>query len=187
MIVGMKIGTPPSLYRFESIQSPPPPQAQPGPTADDWRNLVDFIYCELPWPDITSTGECILSADHAAAIRALGWEARAGSGWRCPLIPAEHLLPGLWSLADDFDPSMQLVPWRFPRAQFRRPSPADPLSCHEHQLLDLLRSAINGRLTRRQLLQKVSHQFSARYLDHMLARLLAQNFITVRDDWISLM
>jgi hypothetical protein len=173
-------GMPPILFRDPTPHGPP---LLPNPTTGpDWAALVDALLGLRQLPDWA--GETTIDSDEAASIRACGWSARKGL-WRCPTIPPEFLLPGLWHLADDIDPAMRPAVWHAKRAACCQISPMDPLSNREHQLIRLIRKAPGGRLTRRQLQQRVSRRIWTRLLDHMLHRLRAQDYITVSPDgWI---
>src|SRR5215469_1580471 len=159
--------------------SPAPPQPPPGP---DYSALVDALLDLGKIPD--EAGETVLDSREAARIRSCGFVARKGL-WRCPLIPPEFLLPVLAHLASDIDPATRPVVWHPKRAEFRQISTIDPLSKRENQLIRLIRKAPDGRLTRRQLQQRVSRRIWTRLLDHMLKHLAEQHYITVTPDgWI---
>ena len=136
--------------------SPAPPKPPPGP---DYSALVDALLDLGKIPDWA--GETILDSREAARIRSCGFTARKGL-WRCPAIPPEFLLPGLWHLASDLDHLTRPIVWHAKRAEFRQISPIDPLSKREHQLIRLIRKAPDGRLTRRQLQQRVSRRIWTR-------------------------
>src|SRR5215469_12776795 len=105
--------------------SPAPPQPPPGP---DYSALVDALLDLGKIPDWA--GETVLDSREAARIRSCGFAARKGL-WRCPLIPPEFLLPGLWHLAADIDPATRPVVWHPKRAACRQISCIDPLSKRE--------------------------------------------------------
>jgi len=170
----------PVALREPGLQnSPRLPETPPGP---DFSTLVDVLIDLRQIPD--AAGETVLDSREAARIRSCGFVARKGL-WRCPLIPPEFLLPGLWHLAADIDPATRPVVWHPKRAACRQISSIDPLSKREHQLIRLIRKAPGGRLTRRQLQQRVSRRIWTRLLDHMLKQLAAQDYITVTPEgWI---
>jgi hypothetical protein len=155
------------------------PETPPGP---DFSSLVDVLLDLHQIPDWA--GETVLDSVEAARIRSCGFAARKGL-WRCPLVPPEFLLPGLWHLAADIDPSTRPVVWHPKRAKTQQISAIDSLSNRERQLVRLIRNAPAGRLTRRQLQQRVSRRIWTRLLDHMLHRLRAQDYITITPEgWI---
>ena len=169
----------PISLREPGRSSPTPPKASPGP---NYSALVDVLLELHQVPD--GAGETILDSREAARIRSCGFAARKGL-WRCPPIPPEFLVPVLGHLASDIDPATRPVVWHPKRAACRQISRIDPLSNREHQLIRLIRSAPDGRLTRRQLQQRVSRRISTRLLDHMLLRLRAQDYISVTSEgWI---
>jgi len=84
----------PVALREPGLQnSPRLPETPPGP---DFSTLVDVLIDLRQIPD--AAGETVLDSREAARIRSCGFVARKGL-WRCPLIPPEFLLPGLWHLA----------------------------------------------------------------------------------------
>jgi hypothetical protein len=172
----------PVTFRDQGPQSSPaPPKAYPGP---DYSALVDILLDLRQIPDWA--GETVLDSTEAARIRTCGFTARAGL-WRCPPMPWQFLgrYPTLWHLSDDIDSATRPVVWHQKRATFREISPIDPLSKHERQLLRLLSNAPGGRLTRRQLQQRVSRKVWTALLDYLLERLLAEDYITTTaEGWI---
>jgi hypothetical protein len=128
-------------------------------------------------------GETSLDTNEAARIRSMGLY-RPQRPVAMPDCPPEFLVPDLWHLADDIDPVTRPIAWHPKRASRRQISPMDPLSIREHQLIRLIRSALNDRLTRRQLQQGVSRRISTRLLDHMLNRLCVQDDISISGGWI---
>ena len=158
------------------------PRLPETPSGPDFSTLVDVLLDLRQIPDWA--GEIILDSGEAAKIRSCGLVARKGL-WRCPLIPPEFLLPVLAHLASDIDPATRPVVWHPKRAEFRQISTIDPLSKRENQLIRLIRKAPDGRLTRRQLQQRVSRRIWTRLLDHMLKHLAGQDYITVTPEgWI---
>jgi hypothetical protein len=73
------------------------PSAPPTP---NYQALVDVLTRLYQIPD--GLGETVLNTEEAAAIRKCGFVARAGTRWRCPVLP-DHLVcwnPLLWHLSD---------------------------------------------------------------------------------------
>jgi hypothetical protein len=151
------------------------------PDDDDYERLVDVLIDCIP-PD--NSGEFLLNLQEAIRIRKCGWQASAGR-WRSPTIPWRFICiyPPLHILDSDRDPASHSCTWHPKRAKFHRIlSINNSLSSHDLRILDTLRSAPNARLTREQLRHRVSWRITARLCDHLLRRLLAQNYIYVASD-----
>lgn len=151
------------------------------PDDEDYERLVDVLIDCIP---CDNSGEFLLTPKEAARIRKCGWQASPGR-WRSPTIPWRFICmyPPLYILDADIDPASHRCPWHPKRAKFHRIlSINNSLSSHETRILDTLRSAPNARLTREQLRHRVSWRITARLLDHLLARLRQQNYVTVAPD-----
>ena len=151
--------------------SPRLSETPPGP---DFSTLVDVLLDLRQIPD--AAGETVLDSVEAARIRVCGFVARKGL-WRCPLIPPEFLLPGLWHLAADIDPATRPVVWHPKRAQLRKLLPIDPLDKFARFLIRRLEKAPGQRLDRREL-KRTFWRRGARFVDFTIDRLLAEDHIT---------
>ncbi len=166
-------------YRCQTLPKPP----APSPSLADFPRLVETLTSLGTIPD--GLGETTLSYDEAAQIRACGIHARAGSTWRCPPLPDELVSwnPLLCHLSDAVDPGWRPEGWKAKRAPVRHKSSLSPQWGIEAQFLETLQRAPGGRLQKRPLQQKL-WRLPARFFNHILNRLIAEDRVTEHNGWL---
>ena len=123
-------------------------------------------------------GETILTRTEARRIRAYGFEAVAGRKWRCPLLPDALVRdnPLFEHLSVSYSPSWRPRAWNPKRAQplhrYRPPA----LTTIEQRMLNLLRRAARGQLSKRRLQQRL-WRLPAKFLNHMIRSLASKGYL----------
>ncbi len=162
------------------------PTPKLAPSGPDCPALIEVLLTLRYLPD--HLGETKLNSTEAAAIRACGFEARAGwkRPWRCPLLPHALLwpYPALYHLSDGVDRLWQPthLGWAKERArpikQIAPLPPMDPLSSIDKRILNAVRMA--GRIPKRRLQQKL-WRLPAMIFNHALHRLIAGRWLALHD------
>jgi hypothetical protein len=156
--------------QIPASRQPRRPAALPTP---NYEALVEVLTGLYQIPD--GLGETILRPEEAAAIRACGFGARAGSVWRCPLLPDALVCwnPLLRHLSDAIDPYSRQGEWKPKRAPARLVSEFRPIDKVESKILRHLSRKPPYCMSKRHLQQRMwrySAKFFNRILNHMLAR-----------------
>jgi hypothetical protein len=154
------------------------------PRNGNYQALAELFFTgECTVPD--GMGELIPCAEEAAAIRRCGFDARPGLIFRCPPLPDE-LVGGsrlLGHLSDSIDPASRFATWHPKRAAAAGTAHLDPLSRTDRLLLTALKRAPDQRM-RKTDLQRKFWRIPASMFHPMLDRLVAQDRITIEDNWI---
>jgi hypothetical protein len=151
----------------------------------NYETLTELFFtgvCTIP----DGMGELIPCPQEAAAIRRCGFDARPGRLFRCPPLPDE-LVGGrrlLGHLSDAIDSNSRLAPWHPKRAAVLGIAHLDPLSNADRQLLATLERAPDQRLRKCDLQRKLWRHFPAEFFHLTLDRLVAEDCITILDDWL---
>ena len=157
------------------------------PRAGNYEALAELFFtgvCTVP----DGMGELVPCGQEAAAIRRCGFDARPGRLFRCPPVPDE-LVGGsrlLGHLSDAIDPGSRFAPWHPKRAPAAGTAHLDPLSRTDRLLLAALKRAPDQRMRKADLQRKL-WRIPASMLYPLLDRLVAQDRLTVEDDWIYLL
>ena len=155
------------------------PNAGADGVVPNFAALIEVLITLRCLPD--GLGETKLDKREAAKIRACGFEARASSKWmwRCPPLPDELVWwnPFLRHLSDAIDPRSRPGPWHPRRAAPRRIAQEYPLRKLEIRIIDMLNRPPYYSLSKRQLQQKL-WRIPARFFNHLLGRMIAENRIT---------
>ena len=164
---------------MRSAPALPPVHAQRRPAAPptpDYPALIEILTNLYRVPD--GLGETILTREGAAAIRKCGFAARAGTTWRCPVLPDALVSwnPLLCHLSDAIDPLSRPGTWHPKRAPSRLIRQFRPMYQIELKIVSHLRKE-PYRLTKRQLQQKM-WRYPAKFFNRTLARLVADDAIT---------
>jgi hypothetical protein len=155
-----------------------------GPDRKALAELAELFFtgvCTVP----DGMGELIPCAQEAAAIRRCGFDARPGRLFRCPPLPDELVggSPLLGHLSDAIDPASRFAAWHPKRAAVVGTAHLDPLSKTDRLLLAALERAPDQRL-RKIDVQRKFWRIPASMLHPILDRLIAQDRITIADDWL---
>jgi hypothetical protein len=154
------------------------------PRNGNYQALAELFFTgECTVPDCM--GELIPCAQEAASIRRCGFDARPGRIFRCPALPDE-IVGGsrlLGHLSNAIDPASRFAAWHPKRAPAAGTADLDPLSRTDRLLLAALGRAPDQRL-RKTDVQRKFWRIPASMLHPMLDRLVAEDRITIDDDWI---
>jgi hypothetical protein len=154
------------------------------PRNGNYEALAELFFIGVCTPP-DGMGELIPSAQEAEAIRGCGFDARPGRLFRCPPLPDELVggSPLLGHLSDAIDPASRFAAWHPKRAAAVGTAHLDPLSKTDRLLLAALERAPDQRL-RKIDVQRKFWRIPASMFHPMLDRLVAQDRITIEDDWI---
>jgi hypothetical protein len=153
------------------------------PRNGNYQALAELFFTgECTVPD--GMGELIPCAQEAAAIRRCGFDARPGLIFRCPPLPDELVgWSPLLAHLSDLDPASRLATWHRKRASALGTAHLDPLSRTDRLLFAALKRAPDQRM-RKTDLQRKFWRIPASMFHPILERLVAEDRITIEDDWI---
>ncbi len=167
-----------------AYRQPRPRTAAPvsEPPVPDYAALVDVLTRLYQIPD--GLGETVLRPEEAAAIRKCGFAARAGTTWRCPVLPDELVSwnPLLRHLSDAINVHNRPAGWKQKRAPSRLIRQFHPISTIERKILAKLGKA-PYYMSKRRLQQKM-WRYPARFFNRTISRMIADNTITMWRDYI---
>jgi hypothetical protein len=161
---------------FESRNSP-----NRGPDYDGLVALLPYMRQQ-----VNHLGETVVTRPEAKKIRDLGFNARAGCKWCCPLLP--NLLvrdnPMLKHLSVEMDEFWRPRDWNPQRARpIDRYAPS-PIGAIGEKILRLVRMAPGQRLAKRSVQQRL-WRLPATILNHVLCALSSAGYVQWRNGWLS--